>query len=443
MTRLSQRQRLARWQRERRQQAIVVTVFSGVLFFVLGLAAWAAAEKYYEANLTPAVRYAGELVPMREYEREREFQLVSFYVQYQVPPGFENDPQVEEQKGQYTRVALDQLIEQRALDLAAREEGVTIAQEAIDRRYVENFSQFSARHVLIEVDAAATDAAAADAAAKAKATEVATQLRAAPMDQQLWNTVAAAESKDPGSAQSGGELGFVGKGQFVKEFEAAALALEIGQISDPVKTDFGYHVIQVKERRGPQDSDIVKRYLVSGFTEADIKARIRFELLREEFARRTEGPLLVSPTDQVHLAKIVIAVPLPTSGSLDAFTEGLRKISEVTKGLEENKDFGELAKQYSSDPSAEQGGDIGWFARGMNTDLRAEEELFALPPNTNSRQYSVSSQTTFYRVLEKDPARALTPEQIEQIKATAFGYWLAQEKREHDAARLMPGQEID
>lgn len=443
MTRLSQRQRLARWQRERRQQAIVVTVFSGVLFFVLGLAAWAAAEKYYEDNLTTAVVYAGERVPMREYERERQYQLVNFYVQYQVPREFENDPQVEEQKGQYTRFTLDQLIEQRAMDLAAREEGVTIPQDAIERRYTENFSQFSARHVLIEADPEATDAAAADAAAKAKAEEVAQKLRAAPMDQQLWNTIAAAESKDPGSAQSGGELGFVGKGQFVKEFEQAALALEIGQISDPVKTSFGYHVIQVKERRGPDQSEVVQRYLASGFTEADIKAHVRYELLREEFGRRTEATLIKSPTEQVRLAKIVVAVPPPSSGSIDAFTEGLRKMGEVNAGLEEGKDFAELAKEYSSDPSAEQGGEVGWFARGMITDLRAEEDLFKMAPNTNSRQYSLASATTFYRVLEKDPARELTPEQIEQLKANAFGYWLAFEKREHGAARLLPGHEFD
>ena len=85
MPRLSQRQRLARWQRERRQQAIVVTTFGAILFFVLGLAAWAAADRHYAANLKPAVTYAGQLVPMRDFKYEYGYQLVKFYVDFGVP----------------------------------------------------------------------------------------------------------------------------------------------------------------------------------------------------------------------------------------------------------------------------------------------------------------------------------------------------------------------
>ena len=54
LPRLTRRQRLARWQRERRQQALYVAVFSAILFFVVGLVAWAASDKYYQDNLKPA-----------------------------------------------------------------------------------------------------------------------------------------------------------------------------------------------------------------------------------------------------------------------------------------------------------------------------------------------------------------------------------------------------
>ncbi|MDF9800318.1 parvulin-like peptidyl-prolyl isomerase [Catalinimonas alkaloidigena] len=54
-------------------------------------------------------------------------------------------------------------------------------------------------------------------------------------------------SDDPGSAVQGGELGFMGRGQLVPQYEKAALALAKGEISKPVKTEFGYHIIQLLE----------------------------------------------------------------------------------------------------------------------------------------------------------------------------------------------------
>jgi peptidyl-prolyl cis-trans isomerase SurA len=57
-------------------------------------------------------------------------------------------------------------------------------------------------------------------------------------------------SQDPGSAAQGGDLGFVRRGMFVKEFESAVFAMSDGQISDIVETEHGLHIIQLVERRG-------------------------------------------------------------------------------------------------------------------------------------------------------------------------------------------------
>jgi peptidyl-prolyl cis-trans isomerase SurA len=57
-------------------------------------------------------------------------------------------------------------------------------------------------------------------------------------------------SEDPGSAKQGGNLGLVRRGQLVKEFETAAFSLNEGEVSGIVETDFGYHLIQLLERRG-------------------------------------------------------------------------------------------------------------------------------------------------------------------------------------------------
>tara|TARA_B100001750_G_C15416801_1_gene550742 strand:- start:742 stop:1020 length:279 start_codon:yes stop_codon:yes gene_type:complete len=51
-------------------------------------------------------------------------------------------------------------------------------------------------------------------------------------------------STDTGSAKRDGSLGFFGRGKMVKEFEIAAFNLHVGQISEPIKTQYGYHVIK-------------------------------------------------------------------------------------------------------------------------------------------------------------------------------------------------------
>ena len=65
-----------------------------------------------------------------------------------------------------------------------------------------------------------------------------------------FSTLAILYSEDPGSATKGGELGMVSKGMMVPEFDAVALSLRNNEISDVFKSDFGYHVIQMIERRG-------------------------------------------------------------------------------------------------------------------------------------------------------------------------------------------------
>lgn len=64
--------------------------------------------------------------------------------------------------------------------------------------------------------------------------------------------VAIRESADPGSSAQGGDLGLFGRGQMVPAFEEAAFATPVGEISDPVLTPFGYHIIRVEGREGDQ-----------------------------------------------------------------------------------------------------------------------------------------------------------------------------------------------
>ncbi len=62
-------------------------------------------------------------------------------------------------------------------------------------------------------------------------------------------------SIDPSAKVNGGELGYAKRGLFVKEFEDAAFALDIGEISEPVESQFGYHVIQVLDKRDARGAE--------------------------------------------------------------------------------------------------------------------------------------------------------------------------------------------
>ena len=67
-----------------------------------------------------------------------------------------------------------------------------------------------------------------------------------------FSTIATLYSEDPASAKKGGELGFFSRGDMVGEFENAAFALQDGEISPIIETKYGFHIIQMIERRGNQ-----------------------------------------------------------------------------------------------------------------------------------------------------------------------------------------------
>ena len=116
--------------------------------------------------------------------------------------------------------------------------------------------EVQARHILVETED--------------KAKEIAEKLKGGADFAQL----AKENSKDPGSKDEGGMLGFFGKGQMVPQFEEAAFKLKAGEISGPVKSNFGWHIIKLEARRAkkPPSFDEVKDRLVNAMIQSKAKS---------------------------------------------------------------------------------------------------------------------------------------------------------------------------
>ncbi|MEK4627237.1 MAG: peptidylprolyl isomerase [Solibacillus sp.] len=112
---------------------------------------------------------------------------------------------------------------------------VEVTDEEIQKYYDQASQELNARHILVEDEALAKELV-----AKLKAGEDFAKL-------------AKENSVDTGSKEKGGELGWFSVGTMVQEFNDAAYALELNTISEPVKSDFGYHIIEVTEKRDVKD----------------------------------------------------------------------------------------------------------------------------------------------------------------------------------------------
>ena len=168
-------------------------------------------------------------------------------------------------------------------------------------------------------------------------------------------------SDDPASAKRGGDLGLISRGDFVKEFEAAAFNLKDGEISDIVQSQFGFHIIKMIERRGE-------------------KIRTQHILIQTIPTKKDEG-------------------------------RGVAKLTELRQRILDGEDFGKLAVEFSDDDNVHKDhGNIGEF----ETEKLAIPEFKTIAENMNPGDISEPFKTEFgyhiIRLESRQEKRRLTLE---------------------------------
>ncbi len=219
----------------------------------------------------------------------------------------------------------------------------------------ENYKQeVHAAHILIKVDANASPADTAKAYAKIMA------IRERITKGEEFAALAKATSEDPSAKENAGDLGYFTAFQMVYPFEKAAYQTKVGEVSMPIRTRYGYHLIYVFDKR---------------------QAR-----------------------GEIHAAHIVVKPKSEENSEANAEA----KIQEIyQKLLSGESTFEELAAKYSDDPtSAKKGGELPWFGTGKMV-LEFEDAAFELK---NNGEYSKPFKTAFgWHIVKRLEYRPLAP----------------------------------
>jgi len=175
------------------------------------------------------------------------------------------------------------------VDVEALRAKVNVPPADIERAYNENIEQYTtpeqvrASHILLKTDGKD------DAAVKAKAEDVLKQAKAPGAD---FAALARKYSEDDSNAKNGGDLDFFGKGRMVPEFDRVAFSMEPGQISDLVKTEYGYHIIKLTDKKagGTKKLDEVRQQIVDqlAFDRAQTQAATLAENLEKQIKKPSD-----------------------------------------------------------------------------------------------------------------------------------------------------------
>ncbi len=152
---------------------------------------------------------------------------------------------------------------------------VLLKSSDMDTQFKQYVVQVKARHILVEQES--------------KAKEISDKLK----NGGDFDGLARTESLDPGSAAKGGDLGYFKRGAMVKEFDSVAFTLKPGEVSAPVKTQFGYHIIKVDAQKTVQNmiDEGVSEDQMKSEKQAMIKDMIDTQIIKEKKRLRDQAKI--------------------------------------------------------------------------------------------------------------------------------------------------------
>ncbi|HKF04585.1 MAG TPA: peptidyl-prolyl cis-trans isomerase [Candidatus Sulfotelmatobacter sp.] len=197
------------------------------------------------------------------------------------------------------------------IDTAKIESGIQITQADLQKYYDDHRDQYrvpeqvKVSHILIKTPLPGPDGKVDDkgvAEAQHRAEDLLKQLKSGAK----FETLAEKYSEDPGSAKQGGSLGLIGRGQTVPEFEKTAFSLPKGQISDLVKSSYGFHIIRVDDKQDAHMKSLDE-------VKSEIEPILRHQRAQQIAQQKAETLLADARKNGLDAAAAKLNIPVVTS----------------------------------------------------------------------------------------------------------------------------------
>ncbi len=279
-------------------------------------------------------------------------------------------------------------------------EDIPVDEEAVRRLYDDYVASLAGReqrkasHILV---ASADENAEKEALAKS----LLDRIRAG----ESFAELAKQSSEDPGSAQKGGDLGWVSKGMMVAPFEAALYKLNKGAVSDVVKSQFGYHIIKLDEIKSEKPASFEAK-------QAELTRQFKEQLIEDRFYEKSELMATTAYENDQSLQEVADVLDLPIKTS-QAFARG------AGKGIAEN----EKVRKAAFDASVK--------SEGRNSDIIEMDKNHALVLRINT--HTPAKQKTL------DEVKAVISSTLKAEKASQ----MAQEAAQGVLQKINAGEGLD